>query len=931
MPGKEGQNGGEGRASEVMRRPDPVHVHREVNDQPVSTDRVLEHLAPVAPQVVQNPARFAKRSNPLMKNKVDMTATVPLTVPDDALLRGAYLNAGLDISEYSWKRRMMLSDCRDRYHMQQQLRQKLMTAPQVNAGGPVLAAIPLKDSIKLSDERLVEQFVRYHGKGGEYLEARYQLLNNRYYALLPIKTMRALPRHEIMGRLRKLYAEQGPDRNEELIRYYQAIIITGDFERAEKEAQARRGGAAPQLQLLDLPRTGELLVKNSSAFNRNADVMRKSFITVSEYNSRMAAMKSVLIPGNRRSSWKAGDTSIDDTKRESMRRILEWMYRNCCRSSESKEPFVYKLTQARSDQLLLMFYLIEHDMMSAPSAQCYQTAMNDYVPSLEGIRDKVVASKWKFWKRMGRDHNDMVLNWTKLGAAARFALNCDILEDHRRYTDQIAAAERNINGASDDDHITKRDQYLALLNAKGRMLLTMYRSAGLSNDMPPQLIEDLRLRQKVLTMLAEFKEDTAKLIEEINLTGYGNSKKTLRKLKKDKKAEDAEGQEEEGIGEDIEDLAAAGRSTDMIEGLVRSLKVFGNPVSDAVDTPVYAGVVGGLGAVSGILGFISSIVNAHGIRLGADAMSAAEHTARSIGVTQDMMESVNGIVVGTTGLTGVFTDLGETEQVMGLYHGGVRSASEAFSSVSGGIEFVTGCVSVVTGGLQIASGSVEHRRAISSKKDLVRSRRAFDAKKLQVGEAGLTEEQKKLRRLLDHQDRAVQDQKVTAGWKIAAGTVKMAAGALTVSGILAPLGGLLALTGTILDVGAGVLYARHRKRMTRKAAVDDGLGLDAVIDALKRKSEKARAADPEELRNRVRQEELGKRGYSNYKQFFSDICREYAMLLYKHVFQMSDTDPDYNMYLDALKSLGTKLVIPKDHPGQRPFPTPEVIYAKLMG
>ncbi len=62
---------------------------------------------------------------------------------------------------------------------------------------------------------------------------------------------------------------------------------------------------------------------------------------------------------------------------------------------------------------------------------------------------------------------------------------------------------------------------------------------------------------------------------------------------------------------------------------------------------------------------------------------------------------------------------------------------------------------------------------------------------------------------------------------------------------------------------------------------------------------------------------------------FADVNRKTAHMLYERVFEKGSADPDYAMYLDALKSLGTKIRIPKNA-GDKPFPTEDVIYSKLM-
>ena len=111
--------------------------------------------------------------------------------------------------------------------------------------------------------------------------------------------------------------------------------------------------------------------------------------------------------------------------------------------------------------------------------------------------------------------------------------------------------------------------------------------------------------------------------------------------------------------------------------------------------------------------------------------------------------------------------------------------------------------------------------------------------------------------------------------------------------------------------------------------MDDALKIDEVVKSLRDKSDRAKNTPDHDLKKAIRQEALGELGYSNFNQFFLEICKQNAMMLYRHVFEIPKTDPDYRMYLDALRSLGTKIVIP-ERPGEKPFPTLDVIYSRLM-
>lgn len=151
------------------------------------------------------------------------------------------------------------------------------------------------------------------------------------------------------------------------------------------------------------------------------------------------------------------------------------------------------------------------------------------------------------------------------------------------------------------------------------------------------------------------------------------------------------------------------------------------------------------------------------------------------------------------------------------------------------------------------------------------------------------------------------------------------------SGILAPIGGVLSIAGSVLNIGLGLLYARHRRNLTQKQAVDDAIRLEELVDMVQQDqglnilSKKER----EKLRKEVRMEALGSLGYATYKEAFSEISKDNAKLLYEKVFTLPENTEEYRMYFETLKSMGFK--IRKAGNGQKEnIPTEVMIYSKLM-
>ncbi|MCR5748379.1 MAG: hypothetical protein K6G03_11785 [Lachnospiraceae bacterium] len=856
------------------------------------------------------------RQAPVVRRTVDMKQrAAEIQLPTEEILARTYSETQFESIDSAWKRSKKLKECKDRFYLQAELDNAFRTHNR-----PEQNNVTMEKAVKLSDQDLIKKYRQYYN-GNEYLRARYDLIENKYYSVLSQKEVRGLKRAALIQRIKSLYEVQG-ERNDELIRFYQATVLVMDAEERQKEKPEEANN-----KVHALPGQATLKKQNDDAVKRNRKVLDAAPYSEEEYTARKTMMESVLIPENKASSWKGADNTVDDNKKEALREVLAWMYRNCNKSSISKEPFVYKLANARTDQLLFMFYLVENEKVDGASEGEFYKAMTDYVPDLDRFKKKVVASRFNVFKRMHTDKSDEVIDWDILGNASRFVFGCEVLDDHINVANQIKEATQEIRQQHTGEE--KRDLLYELIHAKGVLLLNMYRAAGLTPDMPPALIKDQKLREKVERTLEEFEKDSKMLVVLINRHGLGEGEAAANALQYDEAEAAKSGIK--GSGKDLDEIDTKTKIVKTINLVTSPDKLkndLGSKVKAFSKTTGYAASVGALTGVVSIIGLIGAIKGAHALRIGSSKLTAADHVAKSLSVSSGMLSSTNGIVSAGSGILGKFVNLGTPAASKGLFT--LQTAKQSFNTISGGLKFCAGAVNIVAGGLQTAGASVQLRRYKSSQDDVQRSRDALDNKQ---GE--LTEDQQQLRRFLDHQDRSLKDKKFSATLNVISGSVKMLAGAATMSGILLPVGAALSVASVLMDIGLGVLYARRRKRLTHLQAVDEGLKIEEKMTAMlareDRIGQKANAMKKDKLREYLRQEELGKLSYSTYKEFYSDLCKKNAMLLYSHVFgPNASQDPDYEMYLDALKSIGTKVVVPGPNMNGNPFPTPEVIYSKLM-
>ncbi len=893
----------------------PINVQQEDDQQDVNA------RASIHGNEQANRRRIA---SPLQVRPVtaDLNAAV-LPQPEPAALQAAYNANGFEYADSGRKRQKLLNESIEKFNLQQRLRQR----EQGNAQ-PRQTAVDIKKAMELSDEKLVKNYGGYQGAGMPYLTVRYNLMKNKYYALLPVEEMRKMDRLTLLSRLRAEYGKE--QRDPDLIRFYEDLVRLRIHEDSQDESKKDRPN--PGNPPVSMPEDER--IHNQKAYNANLLRINKLHISDEEKESRRINMRKVMEPGNGDSLWDENVRNrISPAQQEGIRSILAWMYRNCNKSSESKEALVYKLTKARPEQLLLTFYIIENKMQYAPNPECFYKAMTGYIPDLDTFKDRMIATRAKFWKRVGPDSSDSSIYWSKLGMAARFALNCDLVTDYCVFTAESDRLQTEIADPANADR--RLDLIKDLLIQKGNLLLTLYRAGGLAPDMPADLIEEPSLRAKVETTIREFTQGLTQLGEFDRMTGGRKYDSGARKKKPSEK----------GI-EDPSVVKSAGAVIDDTKNVIaNSLTLttladfMGKKVTTVTGADTFKLSTGGVGTVCSFVGLISSIISAFRLGRGAN-LTLADHASQGLMVGSGIVGSATGAGVGSANILdkAKLINLGRTQPDPTLpWYGStkVKSFGESFATAGGKIDFISGGVSVVTGTAIAVSGFIDIRRGVSSRKDVGNAREAM--KREADANVVLTPKQQaeraQLKRLLNHQDRAISDQEFSGTIKMIGGALTAVGGALTMTGILAPIGGILSLTGSIINIGLGMLYARHRRSLTQRQAVDDGIRLEEAVTLVQNTypgMQGINKKEREKLKNEVRMEALGELGYATYKEAYSEISKQNAALLYEKVFTLPENTEEYRMYFETMKSLGLK--IKKADNGQKTnIPTVSMIYSKLMG
>jgi hypothetical protein len=347
---------------------------------------------------------------------------------------------------------------------------------------------------------------------------------------------------------------------------------------------------------------------------------------------------------------------------------------------------------------------------------------------------------------------------------------------------------------------------------------------------------------------------------------------------------------------------------------------FSTTMAKIMETAHYSFSSVGFRSVSGIIGVILAISNLMDLK-SSPVLTGKGRLAEGLQATGEVGFGLGVTAQAGTDLLGRFIDLGTAPQTNINWYGKLQpnSLGSAFSSVSGGVQFSVGCVTALTGAMMTTAGAIQLGRVRKSNKSINESQKAL-AKKGRT----LTDNEKKLRNFLSHEKRVADSNKSSAIVQTFSGVLTFLGGSITATGILTPVGSALGIIGIATNLGYGLYHSRSKKNQIIKSAVDESLNItDEKVLQLREEIADLRTKSKDEVRGMIRQEALGKLGFATYKEYFAHCMKEYATLLFDQVMNHEDS-PDWEMYHDALASLGMKIDVGKK------TPTLTAIYSKLM-
>ena len=610
--------------------------------------------------------------------------------------------------------------------------------------------------------------------------------------------------------------------------------------------------------------------------------------------------------------------NISPAQQNGLREIAMWMYRNSgdiglIELAPSQERFVRMILNLPARMKLYMYYLIENKRRHDATMEDMIMSQTDYVPNLELFKDQMIATKWKFWKRVDGSH----VYWHKLEEALQLARagsetislfgsmgaadSVERMDDEARGMEAVQlfenyqdVGEEGSTGNEGRARLSALQTLLALLVSHKQML--QERDAGGTVDQKA-LNQSQKDILKIYGVLTGIDEKIGQQKAEEGLTtsggemaqsyiGYGGSGVGLGSSLSSLKSP------AEFVGLNISDLH--------LENLKFSSGIF----SSVAGTAVLAS------AIAGIINVVKS----------AKAETSGETAGKAISIIKNFSDIAGKATSGAYSIINKDIVKSITEVAAGTAeHSALMTAQKA----SGGAAIVSGMIDFVGGGAKMAIS--EHRGMAA-----LEARKAMG--NLQGNEKSSADE------ITELQQRISDSRTGSGAMKMISGTLQMAGGILAVAGVTSVVGTILSGLGTAVSLAVSVKEFFER-RSNRKATIDKYIKLDEIEEIVRPKVEEQRgsAGVPDNLREQIRSEVIACLGFSSEDTFYVHITRTYAKFLIERAFYENGrpilADPakkpeDMNPYAKMISSFGLKPIYPSKE-GDTPKPDVDTLAKKM--
>ena len=579
------------------------------------------------------------------------------------------------------------------------------------------------------------------------------------------------------------------------------------------------------------------------------------------------AGENVLGDGNEELESNA---SISGEQMKGLKDISRWMLRNMNKTGiagSSKSQFVQNYILNQPARLkLCAYYLVETDArkLSGESLReaIVESQSSSYVPNLERFKDKMVASKFKFWKRFDGSQ----FYWEKLSESMQYAVSHagDILK-----IGDLGSTEVTASDGTDSEQDSEKKQSGSNTSGNGSEGKFAYARFKLIENM---ILRELKRKEKLKEENKWTKDDQNQL--DLLVNDYVKSGKVISEAVRDGLIGDIDFDKREGYAVEKGKISGAQSITGTIGG-----SVIGT-VGDIVAADELLDIVKAekhttrMKASGNWLGTISGIVS-FGVLI-TDIVRMAKKDSYVSGTTKveeasSVIESVIKLASDGLELYKGFKDIEDTAKFA------IQSASVA--------GMVAGSVAVVAGGVSMATAKIKKSHLTNADESIQKNTELTDKDKERAANAA-----KMQKRLLDNKQ-------VTAGMNMAIGALNIAAGALTFTGVGVGLAAVLSGVATGISVISSI-YSLLKSKSNNNKIIDEYIHMDAIYPVVKADMESKLTEEQKEkgvtlpkedkIKEFIRMEAVVQMGFVNTNDFLNYITRQYAVLIHDKALLQDD-------------------------------------------
>lgn len=560
-----------------------------------------------------------------------------------------------------------------------------------------------------------------------------------------------------------------------------------------------------------------------------------------------------------------GSSEVSGAQKEGLKDISKWLLRNMNKTGmfgDSRMQFVqnYVLRQPARVKLCA-YYLVETDARKLSGDNLYEAVkasqQPSYVPNLERFKSKMIATKFKVWKRINADQ----FYWEKLSQSMR----CAVEQSHAIFRFGNAGdSEVNESDAKDTEQASSP-------KTENK---TSGSGAGTPKNENSKFVNDLyqefqQLEKEILVQMKEketlnaqgkWGEDKNKALEE-KIDNYAALAMEITKRFKAGEESAGEYATEDGKldepSEWIERIGetAPGKVGDALGSVAEKL---GDEKAPQLSQDIgrWTGLVGnGFSSISGIVSFGLLIKDIVQMARKNAYVSSSTKMEEAADVIQNLIEKAS--------------------DALDLYKGFKEIDDKStFATQSAGIAgMVTGSVSVAVGATKMVTAGVQRSHltnasnAIGENKDLSENDR------------------KKAQQAAELRKKILQKKQMSAGFDMAVGGLNVAAGALTFTGVGTVAVPFLeaAATGVSLISSLSDFIA---SKLIVKKAIDVYIDMDNIFKAVQeyllnqQKKTGGKMPSDGKIKEYIRLEAAAQMGCSSINEFYNYVTRQYAILIH---------------------------------------------------